>query len=519
MTAGLASPEIPVAEQSSSLRAGIPKHVAKDLASGTSALGIALMVERGFGFLANVLAARLGGTGTYGAYSLAITTANNVSTYAAGGIGSTAIRFSGQYSRGSAGYPTLSRVLLIVSFVSALLAALALTAGASPIAHLLQKPELTRLLQWTGLSAAGMILLECCRGFLVGQRRMAAILLLSLTVGIGLVTLLPFAARLGAIPMICMQGGIGLGAVGLCLSLYRPLGLASTGDSAIREPLAPMLRQVWSFGFIQLAGLIANNAAGWWLASLVARADSSMAQMGFFAIASQLRNMTSLFPGLLSESSLAVMAQDGGGAERTPDQVMAVCTFATVTASLLLAGIGMMLVPWGLVLIYGKSYAAASSAVAVALAVAVVHMGSAPASARLSIISIRTTGLINSVWAVVVGVSASLFLFHQGSALKGMIIFLAGHLVSAVLVFAYLSSQNCVRRGVAGVFSIGSAVSMTMALLAVVRNQQSQLAFAATGAMIAVFCIGFFALFQIGKRHGWMPSPHTLQAFFRSRNV
>src|ERR1700753_1940539 len=63
--------------------------------SGTSALGISLAGEQGFGFIANILAARLAGAATFGSYSLAVGTANTISTYAAGNIGSTAARFSG----------------------------------------------------------------------------------------------------------------------------------------------------------------------------------------------------------------------------------------------------------------------------------------------------------------------------------------------------------------------------------------------------------------------------------------
>ena len=74
----------------------VPTHVAKHLVSGTSALGLGVLIERGTGFLANILAARLGGAHVFGTYSLAITTANNISTYAAAGIGSTAARFSGK---------------------------------------------------------------------------------------------------------------------------------------------------------------------------------------------------------------------------------------------------------------------------------------------------------------------------------------------------------------------------------------------------------------------------------------
>src|ERR1039457_3343765 len=81
--------------------AQVPAHVAKRLIGGTSTLGTSICVERGFGFLANILAARLGGASTFGAYSLAITAANNMSTSAAAGIGSTAARFSGKYPLGS----------------------------------------------------------------------------------------------------------------------------------------------------------------------------------------------------------------------------------------------------------------------------------------------------------------------------------------------------------------------------------------------------------------------------------
>src|SRR5271170_5764153 len=95
----------------------VPTHVDKRIIGGTSALGASIFLERGSGFLANILAARLGGASTFGAYSLAISTANNISAYAAGGIAATAARFSGKYPLGTAGYKTLGRVLAIVSAV------------------------------------------------------------------------------------------------------------------------------------------------------------------------------------------------------------------------------------------------------------------------------------------------------------------------------------------------------------------------------------------------------------------
>jgi O-antigen/teichoic acid export membrane protein len=485
----------------------VPRQVAKDLVQGTSALGLGLIIERGLGFLANLLAARLGGASTFGAYSLALSTANNISSYAAGGIGSTAVRFSGRYSRDSAGYSTLSRVLAIISLVSAALAMAILWAGAGPISRLLGKQSLSGLLHWTALSAAGIILLECCRGFLVGQRRLPAILLLSLTVGIGLISLLPITAKLGAVSMIASQGAVALGAVALCAVLYRPLGLAATGTIQRGSvPLSPMLREVWSFGLVQLAGLVGMNAAGWWLTTLVARSDTSLVQMGYFAVAHQLRNIVALAPALLTESSLAVMAQGESKVEKTPDQVMAVCTVATTFASLLVAGVGMVLVPWGLRLLYGNAYIAASATTAAALATAVVHMGSAPASARLSIVSIKMTGVINTIWAVMVAAGAMLFFFIGGNASKGAVIYLAAHLVSAVLVLSFLTKRQCVPRGMNRIFVTGATASVVLAILAFWRYQRPDLMLSLTILMALISCGALWTLVAMGRRHGWIPS-------------
>ena len=134
-------PELSAGEDgtaSTSLSSEVTRH----LVGGTSALGISVAVERGVGLLANILAARLGGKAVFGAYSFAIGTANQISMYAAGGIGATATRFSGKYGRGSAGYPTLRRALVVVSLVSAALAAGALWLGAAPIANLVGKASL-----------------------------------------------------------------------------------------------------------------------------------------------------------------------------------------------------------------------------------------------------------------------------------------------------------------------------------------------------------------------------------------
>ena len=273
----------------------LSQEVTRHLLGGTSALGISVAVERGVGLLANILAARFGGKAVFGAYSFAIGTANQISMYAAGGIGATATRFSGKYPRSSSGYATLRQALILVSLVSAALAAAGLWLGAAPIAHLVGKASLTGLLRWAALSSVGIILLECARGFFVGQRHLLALLALSLLVGLGMVTLLPtMAHRHDPRAMLVAQGGVAIAAVLLCIVFGRRLGLRLPTGGPRPLPLLPMLREVWTFGGIQLASLIGSNISGWWLSAVVARNDATLVQISFLTIANQLRNLVAL---------------------------------------------------------------------------------------------------------------------------------------------------------------------------------------------------------------------------------
>lgn len=495
-------------------QAGVPGHVVKHVLHGTAALGLGITIERGLGFAANVLAARFGGGATFGAYSLAITTANNISTYAAGGIGSTAARFSGKYPYGTASYGTLARVLAIVSVVSAVVAAVGLWLGAAPLSHLLQKESLVGLLRWAAVSAAGIVVLECARGFFVGQRRLAALVLLSVLVGVGMLVLVPAAAHAkNPVRMIVTQGLITTSAVAVCLLLARPLGLV--GPKLPRVALGPMLREVWSFGFVQLAGLVGVNLAGWWLTTLIARADTTLVQMGFFAIASQLRNIVALAPSLLTEGSYASMA-DPDGQSRTPQHLMAVCGFASTAASLVLAAAGIVIVPWMLKAMYGRAYGAAGLVTSLGLAVAITHMGNAPAAARLSIVSIKAAGIINTVWAVFVAGAATLFLLHGGSAAGGMAIYLAAHVLSAGLVMGVLGRRDRLPDGTLGVFLIGVGSSIALAALAYVRASHAELAGEATAGMIGLLAVGGAALYVLGGQHGWLPNRAVMVRGVRS---
>jgi O-antigen/teichoic acid export membrane protein len=502
-----AADDLPVVQlEDLSAEGAIPSDVKKDLIQGTSALGIGVVVERACSFIANILAARLGGASTFGVYALSLSTANNVSAYAAGGIGSTSIRFSAEHPRGSPGYGTLARVLAIISILSAVLAAAVLWFGAAPISRLLGKDSLTSVLRWSAFSAAGIILLECCRGFLVGQRKLKALLLLSGMVGFGYMAFLPIMSRHGAVSMVRSQSAVIIGAVLVIVALYRLLGLASPVTVTESKPVGPLLKQVWGFGIVQLASFMGMNAAGWWLTTLVARSDTTMVQMGFFAVAHQLRNMVALGPSLLTEGSLAVMASSSGKFDKTPDNVMAMCAYASTLASLIMAGVGMILAPWGLVHVYGHNYSSAGLATAIALATAVIHMGSAPISARLSILSIKTFGMINTAWAIFVAISATLFLFHGGNAAKGAMVYLTGHLFLAVLQIWSLNKSGSMPRGSIISFAAGVGGTVILVGLAWLRNIHEDSSIQISLLMLAVLLVFTLLMVSIGKQRNWLPS-------------
>ncbi len=488
-----------------------PSQVMRHLVSGTSALGMGVVIERGAGFLANTLALRFGGLATFGAYSFAISTANNIATYAAAGIGSTAARFSGKYQHGSPDYPTLARVLGIVSLVSALVASLGLWLGAAPVARLLGQPHLTGLLHWAALSAAGIVLLECARGFFVGQRRLRALLLLSVIVGIGMLTLLPFAAaRHNSVRMVISQGALTLAAVLVCLAFARPLQLLSPKGRE-RSSFRPMLREVWSFGFVQLAGLVGSNVAGWWLITMVARADTSLVQMGLFGIASQLRNLVGLAPSLLTEGSYAVMADPQGEDGRTPQHVLGFTSYLSSLVGMVLASTGILFAPWMLRWLYKLSYNDASVTVAIALALAVMHMGNAPAAARLSIVSIRASGVINTVWAVFVAAVGTLLMLHGGTAALAMGIYLLAHTLSSVLVLSVLARKGALPKGLPLMFSVATGSTVALAGLAALRAARPQEIAAITMGMGLLLLVSVAILLVLGRRHRWLPSRAAIE--------
>ncbi len=416
------------------------------LVTGSSALGIATLLERGLGFLANLAAARLGGTGVFGAYSTAMTTANNVAAYAGAGIGTTANRFSGEYPYKSPGYAGLLQALSLVSLASAALATAILWFAAGPLAtHLLLKPELAGLLRLAALSAGAIILLECLRGLLIGQRRFGALLALSVLFGGGMLAVLPLAAHSGASAMVAGQCCIALSAIAICVMAARKLQFAP-GSFRTAAGQGPRALSIVRFGLVQLAGMIGLNAAGWWVASLVARSDGTLAQAAWYAAAMQLRNMCAMPAGLIAQTAYAQLTENSGSRYGGPGRVTVLSTIVATIVSLLIAGPAAALMPWAMPHLYGRDFAGAQTAATLAVAVGLIHMSAAPAAARLTVVSLPLTGVINGMWSILL-IGLGSWLISGGGASEAAVCFLWAHLFSACAVLvALLRFDASVRR-------------------------------------------------------------------------
>lgn len=471
-------------------RAGVRVPFAGTLLRGTAALATATALERALAFGGSFLAARAGGAGTLGAYTMALSTALNVASYTGAGMGTTATRFAAGHGRETAAYAAVVRALAAVASLSALLAAVLLIAAAEPVARVLLRNEaLTPLLRVAGLAAAATILLDGCRGFLVGVRRYGAVLLVAVIVGVTLLVGLPLAARLGPMAMVVVQAGSALAAVAACLALAGPLGLAPLATRSDR--VSPVVRTVWQFGLVQLGSLVAVNAAGWWLNMLVARTDPSLVAMGLLAVGLQLRNMVGLAPGLLTQSGYSLLvggAQKDEAGEDTPAHALRVCTALAMLGVLVLAGGALLVLPWALPWAYGASYHAAVAPTTLLLATAVVHMGGSPAAARLTVVDARRAGLVNLAWAALV-VAGATWWVPWGGVVAAAGTYLAAHLLSVVLVLVALGRRH-VPSPVGPVTAVGSATALVLALLALARDARPEQVTVWTLALAAVWAAG-----------------------------
>src|SRR5581483_10234723 len=375
-----------------------PRSLKHLLLYGSTMLGLGIGIERVLSFVSVTLAARIGGPQAFGGYAVTLATAGAIAAYAGAGIGVTAVRFSGDYRPGSAGYRQFVKALGVLAICSALIAALFTFVGAGPIARwLLGNGDLAVVIRVAAISAGAMVLLDCCRGLLLGQQKFYGLLLLSLVSGVGLIVALPLASRIGATAMVTVQGSVALLTVIVFMVASPRLGIRPTSPAENDAPVP--IRQVFAFGLVQFSAFAGISIATWCIASCVARADSSLKQMAFYSVANQWRGLAAMAPGLLTQVIYSSLTNKSSEPFGGPDRVLLSTTLITAILVMLCGGLAIVGLPWILPLVYGHRYAGAETAVSLLLATSIIHMSGQPAAQRLSIVRLRAIGIVNLIWS------------------------------------------------------------------------------------------------------------------------
>lgn len=466
-------------------------------------LGVAAGIERVLAFLSATLAARIGGPQTFGGYAVVLTTAGTVAAYAGAGIGITAVRFSGDYPRGSAGYRGFVRALAIIGVSSAILAALLMFLGAGPIARLmLHNDGLTNVLRIAAVSSSGIVLLECCRGLLLGQQKFYGLLVLSLVSGVGMLAVLPLTARVSAGAMIAGQGSVALFAVLICVSLSGSLGIKPRRSNPGER--GPGIRPVFTFGLVQFSAFAGISIASWWLATLVARSDPSLNQMGFYAIANQFRGFAAIAPGFLAQVVYSSLTNESGAAYGGADRVLLSSTIITTLLVTIVAGFTIIILPWGLPAVYGRSYALAEVPTLILLATAIIHMSGQAGAQRLSIIRLRDAGVINALWALMLIVLGIISIPVAGAA-GAAAAFLLAHAVSNLLVNISLHRHKALPPGYLLTTVLTIICGLLLAALGYARTFRPASNFGLTAWLTAIWMAALLVVTLVGIKNGCLP--------------
>jgi hypothetical protein len=88
-------------------------------------------------------------------------------------------------------------------------------------------------------------------------------------------------------------------------------------------------------------------------------------------------------------------------------------------------------------------------------------MAASPAASRLNIVSIRATGIINAIWALLV-IALGTIVIPRGGAASALLILFAAHMLSVCLVLLLLRKRGLAH---AGVLSVNVTALFTASVL------------------------------------------------------
>ncbi|MFO0813397.1 MAG: oligosaccharide flippase family protein [Gemmatales bacterium] len=441
---------------------------------GGSFLALATLIERGLLFFANTSAARIAGPENYGTYGLALQTASFMATQAGMGIGLVATRFSSEYPMGHAHHRDFIQKIIHLSLILAAGSSLLMLALAWPMAHwFYQKPMFFRVLIVGIISTPAFVLLDAIRGMMLGLSYHRGIAFLSLFFGLGMLVLMPWAAGRSARWMILTHAICALTACGaIFLILRQKFELTVLRRPTHHVPLRPMLR----FGLFQLGSTTAMNLCMMALMAMLVRFATKeellitsllplgllfqhgvawmmnmglsvfplfgFHEVGYYNAANSVRNVTSIVPGLLNQTTIGLMTKLKGEEFGGVNRILLINTWLTAMFMIPTTVALLLLLPFLIPLLFGYDFTEAVTPAGLLLAVALVHMVSQAAVNRLTVVSPRTVMVIILIW-IVITLLGGWFLIPAYGATGVAIALVISHTASALMVLAGLSLHEC----------------------------------------------------------------------------
>jgi O-antigen/teichoic acid export membrane protein len=463
---------------------------------------LAVAVQRLFAFVSTALAARVGGVAILGEYSLALSTAGMVGTFVGTGVGTVALRYVGQFPRTTQAYRKVLGLVALITVAAAAASGLLLLLGSKPLARLaLNNAKLSVSLQFAAAALVILVVLEALNGTLVALHDFRSLLWLSVISGVIMVFIVPYSSQFGAKPMlICYAVALGTGiAVALfkARTAIRPLAWDGSPEAS-----APRAREIILFGNTQQFNTIVIAVASWWVILLVTRQDSTLHQMGYYFVGSQLRQVAGQAPTLASQLVFPTLSRLTS-VPKQHDRVLSMATFLCAALSFVPAGVMLIGLPW-ILRLYGLAFREALVTGLILIATAVIQLTYFPVANALMMLSLRAAALLNALWSCVLALLAYALVSDHG-AVGAALAWLLSQVVSQVVLFTLMVRMGRLPTGTLTTWCLADLAVLSLTGLAFLRALKPNLTLGLTAVQVFAFVTFTLAFLKIAQARDYLP--------------
>jgi len=226
--------------------------------------------------------------------------------------------------------------------------------------------------------------------------------------------------------------------------------------------------------------------------------------MGFYAIANQFRGIAAIAPGFLAQVVYSSQTDESGAPYGGATRVLLSSTIVTTLLVTMVAGSAIVVLPWAMPALYGRSFVAAEIATLLLLATAIIHMSGQAGAQRLSIIKLRATGIINGLWAVLLIVFGFVLIPAAGAA-GAAAAFLAAHAISNLLANFSLRRYEVLPPGYLTTILLTIVSALLLASLGYARALKPEHLVSLTLWILAIWVAEMLVVAVVGLRNGCLP--------------